>query len=254
MARHRQDIASDGSRIEGSHKGWNSIQRAQPSGIEVYTALAHDFVLRRNLRVAFTHHPNPQFKSAISQFIAFTSGSHHLSLVTFLATSFNALRRREPENVKNALRVLPLLPVVETQEEFGLVQSHHTESFGGLIIKEELEDSGEAMLMELDQRADDASEQHIFNELGVDQDLLSIPEEHTSQRRSTALVTAESEVGSISATARGKRKALEPPRGNLDGNSPEPSRKKAHVSISPDSSMELRSSPEALVRFFFLVI
>jgi len=108
--------------------------------------------------------------------------------------------------------------------------------------------------MELDQRADDAGEQHIFNKLGVDQDLLSIPEKHTSQHHSIALVTAESEVGSISATARGKHKALEPPRGNLDGNSPEPSRKKSHISISPDPSMELRSAPEALVHFFFLVI
>ena len=128
-----------------------------------------------------------------------------------MATSFNALGHREPENVKNALCVLPLLPVVETQEEFRLVQCHHTESFGGLIIKEELENSGKAMLMELDQWADNAGKQHIFNELGVDQDLLSIPEKHTSQRHSTALVTAESEVGSISATARGKRKALEQP-------------------------------------------
>ena len=104
--------------------------------------------------------------------------------------------------------------------------------------------------MELDQRADDAGEQHIFNGLGVDQDLLSIPEKRTFQHRSTALVSAELEAGSISATARGKRKALEPPQGNLDGNSPEPSRKKAHVSISPDPSMELHSAPEALVRFF----
>ena len=47
--------------------------------------------------------------------------------------------------------------MVETQEGFGLVQSHHAESFGGLIIKEELEDLGNAMLMKLDQQADDAS-------------------------------------------------------------------------------------------------
>jgi hypothetical protein len=107
------------------------------------------------------------------------------------------------------------------------------------------------MLMELDQRADDAGEQHIFHQLGVNQDLLSIPEKFTSHRRSTALVSAESETGSISAAARGKRKALEPPRDNLDGNSPEPSRKKAHVSVSPDPSMEPSSSPEALVCCLF---
>jgi hypothetical protein len=214
-------------------------------------ALAHDFVLRQNLRIAFTYQPNPQYKTGNSQFIAFTSGSHHLSLVTFLVTSFNALRHREPENVKNTLHVLPLLPVVETQEEFGLVQSYHTESFGGLIIKEELEDSGKAMLTELDQWANDTGKQHIFNQLGVDQDLSLIPKKHTSQHHSTALISAESEAASISATTRGKCKALEPPQGNFDRNSSEPPQKRAHVSVSPDPSMELHSGSEASVCFFF---
>ncbi|KAF8546806.1 hypothetical protein OG21DRAFT_1479620 [Imleria badia] len=44
-----QDIASDGSRIEGSHKGWNSLQRVQPSGITVLVALGHDFVLENGV-------------------------------------------------------------------------------------------------------------------------------------------------------------------------------------------------------------
>ena len=55
LARLCQDVASDGSRIEGSHKGWNSIMRSFSNGLEVYTALAHDFVLHRNLRVAASH-------------------------------------------------------------------------------------------------------------------------------------------------------------------------------------------------------
>ncbi|KAJ7150806.1 hypothetical protein C8R46DRAFT_1229740 [Mycena filopes] len=38
LSRLRQDIASDGSRIEGSHKGWNSIQRASASGLELQNA------------------------------------------------------------------------------------------------------------------------------------------------------------------------------------------------------------------------
>ncbi|KAJ7659690.1 hypothetical protein DFH06DRAFT_935341, partial [Mycena polygramma] len=47
LARPREDISSDGSRIEGSHKEWNSIQRSFASGLEMQTALGHDFVLHR---------------------------------------------------------------------------------------------------------------------------------------------------------------------------------------------------------------
>ncbi|PIL31911.1 hypothetical protein GSI_06615 [Ganoderma sinense ZZ0214-1] len=45
LARPRDDIATDGSRIEGSHKGWNSIMQSFPSGLEVMNALGHDHVL-----------------------------------------------------------------------------------------------------------------------------------------------------------------------------------------------------------------
>ena len=107
------------------------------------------------------------------------------------------------------------------------------------------------MLMKLDQQADDASEQHIFHQLGIDQDLLSIPEKCTSQLCSTAAFVS-AEARSISAAPKGKRKALEPPQDNLDGNSPEPFQKEVHIFISPDPSMELHSTPEAeLVCFFF---
>ena len=96
--------------------------------------------------------------------------------------------------------------------------------------------------MELDQQADDAGEQHIFHQLGIDQDLLSIPEKCTSQLRSTAAFVS-AEAGSISAAAKGKRKALEPSQENLDGNSLEPSQKKVHISISLDPSMGSHSTP-----------
>ncbi|EGO20419.1 hypothetical protein SERLADRAFT_373814 [Serpula lacrymans var. lacrymans S7.9] len=43
LSRTRQDLRSDGSHIEGSHKGWNSLMRSFPSGIEIFTALCHDF-------------------------------------------------------------------------------------------------------------------------------------------------------------------------------------------------------------------
>ncbi|KAG2045391.1 hypothetical protein BDR06DRAFT_900708, partial [Suillus hirtellus] len=45
LERSDQDIWSDGSCVEGTHKGWNSLQRAQPSGIMMLSVLGHDFVL-----------------------------------------------------------------------------------------------------------------------------------------------------------------------------------------------------------------
>ncbi len=45
LERRRQDIAADGSRIEGSHKAWNTLQRACASGLEMFGALSRDFVL-----------------------------------------------------------------------------------------------------------------------------------------------------------------------------------------------------------------
>ncbi|KAI0658952.1 hypothetical protein C8Q70DRAFT_887671, partial [Cubamyces menziesii] len=51
LARPRDNIRADGSRIEGSHKGWNGLQRSFASGVESLTALCHDFVLRRNIRI-----------------------------------------------------------------------------------------------------------------------------------------------------------------------------------------------------------
>lgn len=54
LERSDQDIQSDGSCVEGTHKGWNSLQHAQPSGIMMLSALGHDFVLHRNIRVAST--------------------------------------------------------------------------------------------------------------------------------------------------------------------------------------------------------
>ena len=131
----RQDVASDGSRIEGSHKGWNSIMRSFSSGLEVYTALAHDFVLRRNLRVAASH----GFKTgAAGDFAASTNGCHHLSLVDAISQLFNSISRTSQGA---AAITLPVLPQVDSDETFGLVSSDHIESFGGLLMmKEEVSD------------------------------------------------------------------------------------------------------------------
>ncbi|KAJ7166768.1 hypothetical protein C8R46DRAFT_1351047 [Mycena filopes] len=137
LARPREDIASDGSRIEGSHKGWNSLQRSFASGLEMQTALGHDFVLRRNIRVAL----NGKAK-APTPFVTSTFGSHHISLVDYTAEVWNELLAgRAATSSSASLLPLPRLPDIPSGEKFGLVNSPHTDSFGGLFtIKEEPED------------------------------------------------------------------------------------------------------------------
>ncbi|KAG2033048.1 hypothetical protein BDR03DRAFT_985296 [Suillus americanus] len=46
LKRNIKGIRANGSQIDGFHKGWNSLQHAQPSGIIMLSALGHDFVLR----------------------------------------------------------------------------------------------------------------------------------------------------------------------------------------------------------------
>lgn len=105
--------------------------RSFSSGLEVYTALAHDFVLRRNLRVAASH----GYKTGVaSKFAASTDGSHHLNLVDAIAQLFNSI----PKKSQDGVITLPVLPRVDSGEIFGLVSSEHTETFGGLLtIKDE---------------------------------------------------------------------------------------------------------------------
>ncbi|KAF9540596.1 hypothetical protein CPC08DRAFT_650852, partial [Agrocybe pediades] len=144
LARQFQNIASDGSRIEGSHKGWNSLQQAQPSGIEVYSILAHDFVLRRNVRACLKAEKIRTNLTSTDQLVLFSCGLHHVQLANHIAETFNILisqsRGGGKQGTSNSttLPALPTLQKVNTSEVFGLVKSTHARSFGGLIeIKED---------------------------------------------------------------------------------------------------------------------
>jgi hypothetical protein len=122
LARVDQDIPSDGSRIEASHKGWNSLQWLFAGGLEVFCALGHDFVLRWNICIASTREkPRPFVKS--------TYGSHYVRLVDHIAKLWNSLVKRE--RMVTHLETLPELPVVLSKESFGLVSSKHVDTFGG---------------------------------------------------------------------------------------------------------------------------
>ncbi|KAJ7247360.1 hypothetical protein C8J57DRAFT_1241080 [Mycena rebaudengoi] len=102
LARPREDIASNGSRIEGSHKGWNSIQRSMASGLALH--------------------------------------SHHIALVNHTAARGNDLLAA-PGTSAASLQPLPQLQDIKCGATFGLVKSAHTDTFGGLFtIKREPED------------------------------------------------------------------------------------------------------------------
>ena len=45
LTRPRDNITTDGSHIEGTHKGWNSMMRLFASSLEVMNALRHNHVL-----------------------------------------------------------------------------------------------------------------------------------------------------------------------------------------------------------------
>lgn len=170
LARLRQDVCSDGSRIEGSHKGWNSLQRLFSSGIEVFASLGHDFVLRRNLRIA-----SAQGQSHPEEFVQMTFGSHHIQLINFVSRLYNLLYDKEQKRSKE-LRKLPTLTVVDSREIFGLTPSDHTESFGGLLtIKEEEDEKLGDQLGSLEDN-ESLDPEAVLQGLGVDLELFLVPQ------------------------------------------------------------------------------
>ena len=122
LVRTNQNIPSDGSRIEGSHKGWNSLQRSFSSGVEVFTALSHDFVLRRNVRVATSRDKSTSFVEA-------TYGSHHIGLMNHVHALWNAHVKKDKSGT---IEELPKLQDVNSKESFGLVKTRHVEAYATL--------------------------------------------------------------------------------------------------------------------------
>ena len=139
----------------------------------MYAALAHDFVLRRNIRVFLLHEKTRKQPLTTDLLVSFSSGSHHISLLGHLAISFNSLLDKEPQNVRATLSPLLIFQDVNTDEVFGLVQSEHTESFGGLlIIKEEVKETEDQVLQELSRRiseeSDAGGDSDLSARLGID--------------------------------------------------------------------------------------
>lgn len=208
----RTYVRTDGSRIEGSHKGWNSLQHVHTSGIITFTGLCHDFVLRRNVRVAFS-------RVTKSDFVSSTHGSHHIHLVDGVAKLFNHLRLEEKAT---STHCLPELKEVPSKEHFGLIKSGFASTFGGLLdIKAEDEDSpveldmtGPKFLEALSGDGDvvdlmlQPMKSEIFDELNIDPQLLSMPQVPSKAQppslhhsHATAIPTAEVAGDSSDATS-----------------------------------------------------
>ena len=188
----------------------------------MYAALAHDFVLRRNIRVLLLHEKTRKQPSSTDLLVSFSSGSHHISLLGHLASCFNSLLDKEPQILRATLPPLPVFQVVNTDEVFGLVRSEHTESFGGLlIVKEETEDQ---VLQELSRRiseeSDAGGDSDLSARLGIDPKLLSIANQPSGIRG-----VIENSPNPIPGPS-SKRKVSPI---ILDNDSPEPSRKKVHL-------------------------
>jgi hypothetical protein len=130
-------------------------------------ALAHDFVLRRNCRVAFSSDEPDAFTKS-------THGSHHIHLVSSVAGLWNSVLAKEKGKAAGGkqLRQLPQLPIIDSGENFGLVESNYSTTFKGLIeVKEEPEDEGIPYLPSLD----DDEIQNLLRELNIDPSLLHLP-------------------------------------------------------------------------------
>ncbi|KAF9032463.1 hypothetical protein BDZ89DRAFT_1063369 [Hymenopellis radicata] len=194
-ARTRSDILSDGSRIEGSHKGWNSIQRSFASGVENFVALSHDFVLRRNIRVV------QKLTGTASEFGLSTHGCHHISLVNAVNRRFNDCLATHPPVAGVTIQTRPLLANIESGETFGLVPSLTTLiSFDDLEPKEPIDpDDGLEALLHSDTDLTDLDA--LAQRLGVDPTLLLQPQPTAAEKLgpSSASTQADLTVGPAAA-------------------------------------------------------
>lgn len=188
VVRPRSDIATDGSRIEGTHPGWNALMHGKACGIRVFIALSHDHVLQRNIRVS------SKLKSP-SPFVKSTFSSHHIHLVDCANKLWNKVIKTRLPRGSSALKTLarPELAVVGSNEVFGLASSQSViKDLDGLLtlddddktvtVKEELDgdvvDTTNSRSFDetiLQDTASDADRSRIVSYLNIDPALLQIP-------------------------------------------------------------------------------
>lgn len=187
LTRFRNDIRTDGSRIESFHRHLNNLQRSLPSGLRVFAGLAFDFILRRNVRI--THSSN----TINDPFVDSSYGSHHI----FLVDCCNRLQNAS----------LPTIPNIESNEQFGVVVA--AIDWADFMKEEESEAALHSALpsFSLDADFQDATQAHLLLDIAglKDQDFTSgiTPAAHPDQ-----LVPTLSSSGSRD---KGKGRAIDPP-------------------------------------------
>ncbi|PIL32659.1 hypothetical protein GSI_05363 [Ganoderma sinense ZZ0214-1] len=140
LTRPRNDVRADGSRIEGNHRAWNGLQRSWPSGLEMLTALCHDLVLRRNMRIGY-HLSSPDV------FTTSTYGSHHVRLIRAIAQQWNStIHMAEYAHLFAGLSDLPLLKTVASGEMFGIVKSQFAQGYQYLVTDVKHDDDDNDLL------------------------------------------------------------------------------------------------------------
>lgn len=157
--------------------------RSFASGLEMMAALSHDHVARYNVRRSRT--AAAAEADIYEDFDISTHGSHHLRLVDFFNVQWNA-QLQKPRNQSAAvhLRPLPVFRNVESGEHFGLVQSNHTSTFGGLLsIKEEMEEDS----LEVYTESDEAATAKMLGDLHIDPRLLSLPESFLAPSKANSI-------------------------------------------------------------------
>lgn len=110
-----EHLPADSSRNESMHHQWNNLQRGVACGLNTFLNLSHDFVHRRNCRIA-----KGKNRSA---FINAAQGSHHLLLVD---ATLKLLNRLSTPSTAYAAQVAPtweLFPDVKSGETFGLIKT-----------------------------------------------------------------------------------------------------------------------------------
>lgn len=165
LTRPRDDVRSDGSRIEGTHKAWNSLQRSYASGLEMLTVLSHDLVLRRNHRVDLD-------SSSPTPFALTTYGSHHIRLINHAAHLWNTIRQdAKHAHLFSGLQDLPVFRSVDSGESFGIVRSQFAAGYQYLVdVKEEEADN----LLDLTSQPTHVARQ-LLESMNIDPALLEQP-------------------------------------------------------------------------------
>ncbi|EGN99061.1 hypothetical protein SERLA73DRAFT_73632 [Serpula lacrymans var. lacrymans S7.3] len=207
LERTCQDIHSDGSSIEGSQKGWNSLMRSFTSGIEVFAVLAHDHVLRRNLHI--THS-----SATLPPLVMSSYGCHHIRLVDHIAQLWNTMIMKEKSAplYGGNLQPRPILHIPNSSETFGLVHSAHTKTFGGLLKTEDQNYNYAECGLEAEVTAEDLCKLALneplalVQDMGIDPSLLFVP--HTPSDMLTSSKCQLSLDLSVKATAHPKQLAL----------------------------------------------